>query len=107
MPRIALICLFVLLAAARPVEASEHWARGDLDIIKSIYGIEVTGDLDRPADIELQLQLFRLAGLSLIPQEGLNRYNVFYELVKKLNILSLSEDECRKLLSEFKDACHY
>ena len=98
-----LLCLF----SGNILASEKHWAERDLHDLQDNYQIEVRGDLDQPAETELQEKIFKLINITKKPQQELLRYKMFYYMVEALAIKTLEEEECDEILQDFKDRCEY
>lgn len=105
---VIIMMLFVLCLFSKDILASgKHWAEEDLHHLKNKYKIEVSGDLDQPAEKELQEKIFKLMGIKKRPQEDLLRFKVFRYMVDELAVKTLGEKECEQILQDFEDTCEY
>ena len=100
-----LICLFIPQTTI--AQDKEHWAAADVRQAKELYGFNVPEQLNEPADVTLQETIIKLAGLSLEPQQNINRYHVLQAMTEQLNITGITEDNTDQILSEYIDICEY
>lgn len=83
-----------------------HWAENELQTIYHIDGIYID-EPESMASIDLQESVFKMAGLNIVPEEGLKRYWLIKYLVDYLGLSEATEEEITAVLGDYTDLCDH
>ena len=102
-----LALFLVLYIIPVPVMAGDsHWAKEELDYVKSIDGIRID-DADSAASTALQERIFKIVGLGLTPQQGLIRYSLLKYMADELRLPNTETAAVPLELGNYIDSCDY